>query len=183
MLKALHILCVVLCLVFSSFVFSQQNDTIIHGPFNISWCDNGKFYFQDTSDLEYPINFILECGSDKKIIDKYYVDGANFVILSNGQKPDMSIESVFLQKIGSKKNLFVIVKRNITHRALGINGDDYRVYAYENASKNIIQLDTHLMTDSNLWGFEGESDGKESHFKYKTAAEVKKYINETYNKK
>jgi len=183
MVKRIYILCIIFNLFFSSFVFSQQNDTIIHGPFNISWCNDGQFYFEENTDLEYPINFILECGGDKKIIDQYYVDGANFITLSNGQKPDMNIESVFFEKVGLKKHLFVIIKRNITHRALGINGDDYRVYAYENDSQNIIQLDKHIMTDSNLWGFEGESDGEESHFKYKTAADVKKYINETYNKK
>ncbi|WP_392562450.1 hypothetical protein RHO12_02925 [Orbus sturtevantii] len=183
MLKILHILCVVSCLLFSTFIFSHQNETIVHGPFNISWCGNGQFYFEETHDLEYPIHFILECGDEKKIIDRYYVDGANFIILSNRQKPDMGIESVFFQEIGSKKHLFVIIKRNITHRALGINGDDYRVYAYENSPKNIIQLDKNIMKDNNLSGFEGESDGEESHFKYKTAAEVKKYIKETYNKK
>jgi len=77
MVKRIYILCIIFNLFFSSFVFSQQNDTIIHGPFNISWCNDGQFYFEENTDLEYPINFILECGGDKKIIDQYYVDGAN----------------------------------------------------------------------------------------------------------
>lgn len=176
-------LCAILGLFFSSLVFSQQEISIVQGPFNISWCENGNFYFEETSDLDYPINFVLQCRNSKIIVDKYYIDGANIVYSSNGEKVDMSIESVFFQKIQSKSNLFVIVKRVSTHKAERINTNDYDIYVYEYKPQKIISLNKKMMKDMNLSGSEGEIGGEYIYFKYKTAAEVKKYINQTYNLK
>lgn len=182
MLKKISILWIAFGLIFSSLAFSEEGSSIIHGPFNISWCKNGKFYFEETTNLDYPINFVLECDNIKKVIDKYFIDGANIVNFPN-RKVDMTIESVFFQTVQSKRNLFVIVKRTTTHRAERINTNNYDIYVYEYNLQKIISLNSKLMQDANLSGSEGEVGGSEVYFKYKTAAEVKKYINKTYNKK
>ncbi|XKM12768.1 hypothetical protein RCS94_06990 [Orbaceae bacterium ac157xtp] len=180
MFKKISALWIAFGLIFSPLAFCEENSTIIHGPFGINWCKNGKFYFEETNNLDYPINFVLECDNVTRIVDQYASDGANILHFSN-RKFDIEIESVFFQKVQSKRNLFIIVKRRTTHKAERINADDYDIYVYEYHPQKIITLNNKLMEDINLNGSEGEVGGEEVYFKYKTDAEVKKYINETYN--
>ncbi|WP_392562452.1 hypothetical protein RHO12_02935 [Orbus sturtevantii] len=176
MLKTLHMLCIVLCLVFSSFVFSQQNDPIMHGPFKTNLYNDGELYFEQTSNFEYPINFVLKYQCDREI-KKYIIDRYSH----NGGVPE--IESLFFYKINEVPYVFTIVLWNINHRGIGTYGQYYQVYGYKKNNGNILIKDETIEYDNNLSGIEGSDNGEESHFKYKTAAEVKKYIKETYNKK
>lgn len=161
----------------------ESKNHIEHGPFNLSWCHNGQFYFERMTDLDYPINFVLVCGNNKRIIDRYYVEGADLIYSSKNEKQiNMEVISTFFHKINEEKFLFVMIKRHGTHTGVGINADDYTIYPYKYDREHII-ASAKDFADNNFFGVEGQLEWKEVHFKYKTADEVKKYLDKTYNNK
>lgn len=150
------------------------NNQIIQGPFKTDLFPRGKIYFQKTSDINRPVNFILEYqqnGKDiKDIIDKYDVNGG-----------DPEIVSVFFAKVHNKKYIFTIIKWRDYHAALQMNGYDYQIYAYTINNLGKLGLDKRISNDPNLSGNEGEFDGKDVFFKYKTAVEAKHYLKKKYH--
>lgn len=105
----------------------------------------------------------------KDIVDKYDVNGG-----------DPEIVSVFFAKVHNKKYIFTIIKWRDYHAALQMNGYDYQIYAYTINNLGKLRLDKEISNDPNLSGNEGEFDGKDVFFKYKTAAEVKRYLKLKY---
>jgi len=177
MLRKLYFLYFIFCLLlFSTTAISQQDNTIIQGPFSTNLIRGGELFFERKTDDS--IDFILKYkdGSNLKtqLIDNYEIEGG-----------DPEIESVFFFPVLKHKNIFVIVSWEINSRGVGTYGKLYQVYAYTKSNDNNAKLikNINLYNDQKLTGIDGTSDWEESHFKYKTAADVKKYINETYNKK
>jgi len=177
MLKKLYFLYFIFCLLlFSTTAISQQNDTIIHGPFETNLYNHGELYFEKTSNFEYPVNFVLKYRCDKGV-KKYIIDRYSH----NGGIPEIS--SLFFHKINGISYIFTIVIWNINHRGIGTYGQYYQVYGYKKNNEGILIKDEIFEYDNNLSGIDGSDNGLESHFKYKTATDVKKYINKTYSKK
>lgn len=171
------VLCAILGVFFSSLVFSQQDASIVHGPFNISWCSSGELFFTRKGDgsVDLILKYIDGTKLEKtQIIDTYYSEGG-----------DPQVESIFFDSILNDKNIFVIISWEINSRGAGTYGKLYQVYAYNksNNKDNKFVKNMTLYHDRKLTGIDGVSDSNISSFKYKTAAEVKKYINETYNLK
>ncbi|WP_392561734.1 hypothetical protein RHO12_11520 [Orbus sturtevantii] len=177
MLKRLFFLYFIFGLLFfSTTAVSQQNNAIEQGPFSISLVCGGKILFERKDDDS--IDFILKYKDDSNFEKIYQID--NYEI--EGGNPE--IESVFFFPVLKNENIFVIVSWEINSRGVGTYGKLYQIYAYTKSNDNskLIKNIT-LYDDKNLTGIDGTSDWEESDFKYKTAAEVKKYIKETYNKK
>jgi len=65
------------------------------------------------------------------------------------------------------------------HSADKINGTAYQVYGY-NFSSNNLAINSSIKNDQNLNGLDGEFNGEELHFKYKSAAEIKQYLKSRY---
>ncbi|KFA58289.1 hypothetical protein GAPWKB11_1786 [Gilliamella apicola] len=177
MLKKISILWIAFGLIFSSLAFSEEGSSIIHGPFNISWCINGELVFTRKNDGS--VDFILKYIDDSKlekfqVIDNYEIEGS-----------EPQVESLFFNTVLNTRTVFVIISWEINSHGAGTYGKLYQVYAYNkspNKNNQFIKNMT-LYHDRKLTGIEGVIDSNISSFKYKTAAEVKKYINKTYNKK
>lgn len=77
------------------------------------------------------------------------------------------------------------------HPGIGMRGDLYQTYAYTKNTKGILTLDKMILEDDHLSGFEGDNNCKSDvnpegdtncyiNYKYKTAADVKKYLKQKY---
>jgi hypothetical protein len=177
MLKKIGVLWLVFGLIFSSLAFSEEGATIIHGPFNISWYKNGELFFtrKDNGSVDFVLKYLDDFKLEKfQIIDNYEIEDG-----------EPQVESVFFDKVLKDKTVFVIISWEINSRGVGTYGKLYQVYAYNksNNKENKFVKNMTLYHDRELTGMEGMSDSTISSFKYKTATEVKKYINKTYNKK
>lgn len=173
--------------------FAEISDNqIIQGPFKTSLYPNGKIYFtrkeEDQNTIEqkcYPISFFLENVQNgvvqKEKIDQYEEDGGC---------PE--IKSVFFSNIKNKKYIFVMVVWDSNHAGIGMNGDLYQTYAYTKNDKGILSFDKKISDDKNLSGFEGYDNCKtdinpegvkdcDVSYKYKTAADIKKYLKQKYH--
>lgn len=173
-------------LFYNNIGFSQTtNNQIIQGPYKTSLYPEGKIYFQKTNDFENPISFIVDYNVDGKnikyIVDKYSHEGA---------APE--IKSVFFGTIHHKQYIFVMIVWSVNHSGIGMRGNVYQIYAYAKNNKGILSLDKQISNDDNLSGMDGYENCKAVanpdgvvncavSFKYKTAAEVKKYLKQTYH--
>ncbi|WP_271789606.1 hypothetical protein [Commensalibacter communis] len=184
---------VLIGVVYSIIGFAQaMPEKIIQGPFKTALYPNGKIYFTREDEDEnaavqtcHPISFFLEKNQNnlqqKDKIDFYEVDG---------ECPE--IKSVFFGNIHNKKYIFVMVIRNSNHPGAGMDGDFYQIYAYTKNKEGILSLDRIISGDGNLSGFDGGRDCKSYanpdgnddcyvNYKYKTAADVKKYLKQKYH--
>lgn len=170
--------------IFAQYQDNQKLPFIIHGPFATPLYENGKIYFEKTLDENYPINFVLEYfksnEKNKFIIDRYAADGANIIELPE-KDIDMEVVSVFFYTIQKEDYIFTLVRRGVIHKGIGLYGDAYKVYAYTKDKDGILKLDEKIANDNNLSGIEGISNWKETHFKYKTVKEIKKYIDKIHS--
>lgn len=89
--------------------------------------------------------------------------------------------SVFFYKIHNKKHIVTIIKWRDYHQALKINGYDYQIYAYSINKLDKLALNKQVSNDPNLSGSDGEYNGKDVFFKYKTASDVKRYLKYKYH--
>lgn len=155
---------------------AQENPKveIIQGPFKTDLFPKGEIYFQKTNNINKPVNFILKYKKNEKIIkntiDQYEVNGG-----------DPEIVSVFFDKIYNKKHIFIIIKWRDYHQALKMNGYDYQIYAYSINKLGKLALNQQVSNDPNLSGSDGDYDVKDIVFKYKTAADVKRYLKYKYH--
>jgi len=167
-------------------------EKIIQGPFETALYPNGKIYFTREDDDEnavvqtcHPISFLLEKNQNslqqKEKIDLYEEEGGC---------PE--IKSVFFGNIRNKKYILVMVSWDSKHLGAGTDGEFYQTYAYTKNKEGILSLDRIISDDGNLSGFEGGNNCKSDinpdgdddcymKYKYKTAADVKKYLKQKYH--
>lgn len=191
--KALISFFVLIGLFYNISGFAQISDNqIVQGPFKTSLYPNGKIYFtrkeegQNTIEQKcYPISFFLENvqngAAQKQKIDQYDEEGGC---------PE--IKSVFFSNIKNQKYIFVMVVWDSYHAGIGTHGDVYQTYAYTKNDKGMLSLDKAISNDNNLSGFNGEDNCKTDinpdgvrncyeNYKYKTAADIKKYLKQKYH--
>jgi len=148
-----------------SFYTVAQSD-IVQGPFKLD--DESSVYIKKDSDINYPLGLYFESNGNHYKVDSYEVDGD----LPN-------VETVFLVNIYKQNNVIVLISWKQRHSAEKINGVSYQVYDYKYSS-NHLDINTSIKNDQNLNGLDGVFNGEELHFKYKNAAEIKKYLESHY---
>lgn len=96
----------------------------------------------------------------------------------DGDTPN--VDTVFFMKIRNEKNAVVLISWHQLHQAESINGKFYQVYAYKYSNDSLF-INDMITKDPALNGMDGEMNGEEVHFKYKSAASIKRYIKNKYN--
>ncbi|MFM0429861.1 hypothetical protein PQQ75_12660 [Paraburkholderia aspalathi] len=87
--------------------------------------------------------------------------------------------SIFKNKVGERKILFVIVKWRYYLSGVGTEGDYYEVHAYEakgGGRGEIIFSENRRISDFFGSGFDGKQEGKVVHFRFKDAAAIRKSL-------
>ncbi|CAI3937689.1 hypothetical protein [Commensalibacter communis] len=154
---------------------------IIQGPFRTNLYPEGKIYFEKENDATpddscQTIAFILEYKQanqlKKEKVDEYYGNGGC-----------VKLASVFFAKVHNKNYIFVMQKWEHHLSGVGIDNDEYETSAYTKNKKGKLIIDADLSADPNFSGIDGIVDDDVHHrrcYKYKTAAEVKKYLKQKY---
>ncbi|CAI3927563.1 unnamed protein product [Commensalibacter communis] len=161
---------------------TQQND-IIQGPFKTSLYPEGKIYFVKENDATpddrcQMIAFMLEYKQDhivkKEKIDEYEENGGC-----------VEVASVFFDKIHNKPYIFVMQKwEHSFPPAIQMGSDSYEIRAYTKNKEGKLVIDADVSADPNFEGIDGIVDddvNPERHYKYKTAADVKRYLKKKYH--
>lgn len=142
--------------------FSSSANEVIQGPFEFS---PGNFVSVEkgnsTSDV---LDLIVKINNKISKIDSYE---------QNGSPP--SIETIFFKKIRGEKNIIVLVSWELLHRAERINANLYQVYGYT-YKDGLIKPNLLITEDPNLSGFDGEVNGDENVFEFKTASLIRVYL-------
>jgi hypothetical protein len=117
---------------------------------------------------EYPLAlefYQAVAGGCKKIeFARYSIEGGTPVI-----------ESIFFMPLHGRINVFSIVSWGINNRGDGTYGKLYQVYAYNFDENGNLVENKHVSGDDAMTGVEGVSEGTTSEFRYRTAAQVKRY--------
>ncbi|OUI78448.1 hypothetical protein HK18_10540 [Commensalibacter intestini] len=178
--KIIIILVILLSLNQTIKVYAQlKSSEIIQGPFKIDLYPDGKIYIEQNNDeistggcpttlliLEYQKNNQIK----KETIDEYYEDGAC-----------VKIASIFFSKIHNKEYVFVMQKWEQNMPAINIYDNSYDTIAYTKNKDGKLCIDLNISKDHNLSEIDGTvADGKKVHYKYKTAAVIKKYLEQKY---
>ncbi|CAI3945993.1 unnamed protein product [Commensalibacter communis] len=172
--------------------FSEtRNSQIIQGPFKTDLYLNGEIYFTRKEDNNttiiqkcYPITFFLKYTKNNVVKQEKVAQ-----YTQNGGCPE--VRSVFFGNLYNKKYIFVMIIWDSDHDGVGMKGDFYQTYAYTKNKEGILSLDKTISDDELLSGFEGYDNCKSDinpegikdcyeTYKYKTAAEVKKYLKQKY---
>ncbi|WP_370973751.1 hypothetical protein [Enterobacter wuhouensis] len=154
-----------LTLLVSSFYTLAKSD-IVQGPFKLD--ADGSVYIKEEDDINYPLAIYFETNGNASKVESYEVDGS-----------EPHVETVFFTKMNNKKNVIVLISWEQKHSAEKINGTAYQVYGY-NYSLNGLSINPSIKNDQNLNGLEGEFNGEELHFKYKSAVKIKAYLQSHY---
>jgi len=163
-------------LFFSYNSYAQEGSSkVVQGPFKTNLFPGGEIYFekgkQDINSCE-PTKFILKYKNNNQVkikkIDEY------------GSDPFCpELVSVFFYKIHNKDYIFVIIKRHIDLWMEKIDMDEYQVIAYKNEN-GILAKDDKISKDPRFSGDDGIFHDRNKIFKYKTAADVKRYLKQKY---
>jgi hypothetical protein len=106
-----------------------------------------------------------QAGCSRSVFARYSIEGG-----------EPFVESLFFDKIDGKTNVFAIISWQINHQGEGTYGKLYQVYAYNINSDGTLIENSLVSNDDHLTGIDGVEQGQESKFRYKTAADVKKYL-------
>lgn len=169
-----------ICLLFfcSNTGYAQENKAseIIQGPFKTDLFPGGEIFFEkgkpDINNCQ-PTRFILKYKDNNQIkienIDEY------------GSDPFCpELVSVFFYKLHDKRYIFTIIKRHINVGMEGIDTDEYRITAYSKNSNSVLVKDKKISDNPKFVGNDGLYHNKNVTFKYKTAADVKRYLRQKY---
>lgn len=173
------IMVISLILGYEQLAMAQDKDNdgfTLPGPYKTSLFLEGELSFENGGKIEdcVTINFVLKYKQSnqiqKQIVDRYENDGGCPQVIS-----------VFYYNIRQKPYVFTIVKWDSKHLGVGMNGDDYQVFAYmKNNKTGTLQIDKTILHDEKLQGFEGMQEEKNYYFKYKDAISVKRYLKKVY---
>ncbi|CAI3940936.1 unnamed protein product [Commensalibacter communis] len=166
-----------------SFISYAQTATneVIQGPFKTDLYPGGKIYFVKENDATpddkcQTIAFMLEYKQNNQLkkekIEEYEENGGC-----------VELASVFFAKIHNKSYIFVMQKWEHSMPAIGLYGNSYEIHAYTKNKEGKLVMDTNISGDPNFSGTDGTVDEgmhHMRHYKYKTAAEVKKYLKQKY---
>lgn len=123
----------------------------------------------ENGDVENPLNLVsfhLDGESCKKnVIARYQYEGGV-----------PSVDSIFLENVDGKLNLFVIVHWEVNHRGIGTYGSLYQVYAYKRSEAGLFVENKKIVNSSSMTGIDGYEGGRAVAFLYKTAGEVKRWL-------
>ncbi|CAM2170688.1 hypothetical protein BLAT2472_230004 [Burkholderia latens] len=86
-----------------------------------------------------------------------------------------TVESIFYMRLRGRINVFSIVAWDINNRGDGTYGQLYQVYAYHFDENGVLVENKRVSRDDLMSGVDGYVEGRESQFRYKTAADVKRY--------
>lgn len=146
--------------------FSLSANEVVQGPFEFS---PGNFVSVEkgnsTSDV---LDLIVKINNKNSRIDSYE---------HNGSPP--SIETIFFKKIEGDQNIIVLVSWALLHRAERINANMYQVYGYT-YKNGFVKQNSLITEDPNLAGFDGEVNGDENFFEFKTASLIKVYLDNKF---
>lgn len=163
-------------LLFSYNSYAQDNK-IIQGPFKTDLFQNGEIYFekgQQNINECHSIDFILKYKNNDQLkitkIDEYEI--APFC-------PELL--SVFFYKLHNKQYIFTITKTHCDTLPEHVDMDLYQIFAYTKNNNGVLVKDKKISDNPDLIGEEGLQFNKKVTFKYKTAADVKRYLKEKYH--
>ncbi|WP_156432220.1 hypothetical protein [Burkholderia latens] len=86
-----------------------------------------------------------------------------------------TVESIFYMRLRGRINVFSIVAWDINNRGDGTYGRLYQVYAYHFDENGVLVENKRVSRDDLMSGVDGYVEGRGSQFRYKTAADVKRY--------
>ena len=151
-------------LFFISFFANSAQETIVQGPFKVPGDDNYVTIKYSSDDSNCPLTLSIDKVNTESVVDEYCQEGA---------RPQ--IESVFFSKREHKPQVLILVSWFNNHRAENLMATYYKVYSYIKTGQ-IFEKDSKIDSDINLSGFDGLVDGENVTFKYKNAAEIKRYL-------
>ena len=151
-------------LISSFYAIAQPN--IVQGPFKLD--EEATVYIKSESDVNYPLAIYYESNGKSHKVESYETDG-----------DEPHVETVFFTKLENKKNVIVLVSWHQKHPAEGMDGISYQVFGYT-YDTSVLSVNPLVKNDQNLNGLDGEFDGKQLNFRYKSAAEIKQYLKSHY---
>lgn len=88
--------------------------------------------------------------------------------------------SVFFYKLHNQQYIFTIIKRHFDVLTEHVDMDSYDILAYTKNNNGVLVKDKKISDNPDLTGEEGLQFNKKVTFKYKTAADVKRYLRQKY---
>lgn len=169
-----------ICLLFffSNTGYAQDNKAgdIIQGPFKTDLFPGGEIFFengQQNINECHSIDFILKYKNNNQFkitkIDEYEIDPFCPELLS-----------VFFYKLHNQQYIFTIIKRHFDVLTEHVDMDSYDILAYTKNNNGVLVKDKKISDNPDLTGEEGLQFNKKVTFKYKTAADVKRYLRQKY---